>query len=242
MKHGLEMSRQAISQHLEVLEAVGLVRTRREGRYKFHYLDVGPLEQIAGRWSARREKTMNEDLRELFTRRSSSEKDEAYRALCTLFEMAEEPVEWAYEVWDELVDDLSHKEGSKRAFAAQMLARLAISDPDTRMSKDFRKVASVMRDEKTVTARHTLQSLWRVGLAGPKQKAMVLAALESRFRECGGEKNATLVRTDVITALGRLSRATGDDALEDLVDGLVESESDEGQRKKQRAAWRAATR
>ena len=32
MKHGLEMSRQAVSQHLEVLESVGLVRTRRDGR------------------------------------------------------------------------------------------------------------------------------------------------------------------------------------------------------------------
>lgn len=32
MRHGLEISRQAISQHLEVLEEAGLVRTRREGR------------------------------------------------------------------------------------------------------------------------------------------------------------------------------------------------------------------
>lgn len=49
-KHGLASSRQAISQHLDVLEAAGLVETRREGRYKFHYLDTTPLEQIAVRW------------------------------------------------------------------------------------------------------------------------------------------------------------------------------------------------
>jgi DNA-binding transcriptional ArsR family regulator len=50
MKHGLTSSRQAISQHLDVLEEAGLVRTRREGRYKFHHLDTTPLRQIVDRW------------------------------------------------------------------------------------------------------------------------------------------------------------------------------------------------
>jgi hypothetical protein len=106
------------------------------------------------------------------------------------------------------------------------------------MLRDFPRVAAVMRDDKTVTARHTLQSLWRVGLAGPEQKAMVLDALETRFRECQGEKNGTLVRTDVITALGRLSKATGDSAVEARATALMDGEADEKARKKQRAAWR----
>ncbi|MBW4718598.1 metalloregulator ArsR/SmtB family transcription factor [Saccharothrix sp. SC076] len=49
-KHGLGLSRQAISQHLAVLEAAGLVRSRRQGRYKFHELDTRPLEHIVTRW------------------------------------------------------------------------------------------------------------------------------------------------------------------------------------------------
>jgi DNA-binding transcriptional ArsR family regulator len=53
MKHGLGLSRQAISQHLAVLEAAGLVTTRREGRCKFHYLDTRPLAQIYERWPPR---------------------------------------------------------------------------------------------------------------------------------------------------------------------------------------------
>jgi DNA-binding transcriptional ArsR family regulator len=55
MKHGLELSRQAISQHLEVLEAAGLVSARREGRYKFHDLDTTPLREILERWPVRAE-------------------------------------------------------------------------------------------------------------------------------------------------------------------------------------------
>ncbi|MEO8246410.1 MAG: metalloregulator ArsR/SmtB family transcription factor [Chloroflexota bacterium] len=50
MKHQIGASRQAISQHLEVLEAAGLLRTERSGRYKFHYLETGPLREIAERW------------------------------------------------------------------------------------------------------------------------------------------------------------------------------------------------
>jgi DNA-binding transcriptional ArsR family regulator len=50
MKHGLGMSRQAVSQHLDVLEQAGLVSTRRDGRYKFHHLDTTPLDEIVARW------------------------------------------------------------------------------------------------------------------------------------------------------------------------------------------------
>jgi DNA-binding transcriptional ArsR family regulator len=39
MRYEIGSSRQAISQHLDVLESAGLVETRREGRYKFHYID-----------------------------------------------------------------------------------------------------------------------------------------------------------------------------------------------------------
>jgi DNA-binding transcriptional ArsR family regulator len=49
-KHGIASTRQAISQHLEVLEAAGLVISRREGRFKLHQLDTIPLQQIVQRW------------------------------------------------------------------------------------------------------------------------------------------------------------------------------------------------
>jgi DNA-binding transcriptional ArsR family regulator len=54
-KHGLGSSRQAISQHLEVLEAAGLVTVRREGRFKYHFIDTAPIEPIVERWLKRKE-------------------------------------------------------------------------------------------------------------------------------------------------------------------------------------------
>jgi DNA-binding transcriptional ArsR family regulator len=49
-KHALGSTRQAVSQHLGVLEEAGLVTTRRQGRYKFHHLDTAPLNVIVERW------------------------------------------------------------------------------------------------------------------------------------------------------------------------------------------------
>ena len=49
-KHSVGSSRQAISQHIDILEAAGLVRTRRDGRYKFHHADTAPLRGIVERW------------------------------------------------------------------------------------------------------------------------------------------------------------------------------------------------
>ena len=50
MGHYRVSTRQAISQHLDVLEEAGLVHVRRDGRYKFHYLDLAPLESAVTRW------------------------------------------------------------------------------------------------------------------------------------------------------------------------------------------------
>jgi DNA-binding transcriptional ArsR family regulator len=50
MREGLTLTRQAISQHLDVLESAGLLRTKREGRCKYHYLDTSPLNAIVQRW------------------------------------------------------------------------------------------------------------------------------------------------------------------------------------------------
>jgi DNA-binding transcriptional ArsR family regulator len=49
-RHGLGSTRQAVSQHLDVLEDAGLVSTERRGRYKFHYLHTAPLRVIVERW------------------------------------------------------------------------------------------------------------------------------------------------------------------------------------------------
>jgi len=54
MRHGLGSTRQAISQHLAVLEDAGLVTTERRGRTKLHYFNSEPLAAISQRWLTNR--------------------------------------------------------------------------------------------------------------------------------------------------------------------------------------------
>lgn len=49
-RHQVTLSRQAVSQHLAVLEEARLVRSRREGRTKLHSLSTAPLRSILERW------------------------------------------------------------------------------------------------------------------------------------------------------------------------------------------------
>src|SRR5262245_51779712 len=46
----LEMARQSVSKHLDILEAANLVATVRRGREKLHYLNAAPLGELAERW------------------------------------------------------------------------------------------------------------------------------------------------------------------------------------------------
>jgi DNA-binding transcriptional ArsR family regulator len=53
MRHGITSTRQAISQHLAVLEEAGLVTSRKNGRTKLHHVDTTPLREITERWPLR---------------------------------------------------------------------------------------------------------------------------------------------------------------------------------------------
>ena len=50
------MTRQGVTQHLDVLEAANLVATVRSGREKLHFLNPVPLQEIYERWIAKFEK------------------------------------------------------------------------------------------------------------------------------------------------------------------------------------------
>lgn len=50
MRQHMPLTRQAISQHLEILESAGLVRSERRGKYKLHYIRTKPFEAIVQRW------------------------------------------------------------------------------------------------------------------------------------------------------------------------------------------------
>ena len=50
LRHEITSTRQAISQHLAVLEEAGLVTSRKDGRTKLHHVNTAPLREITKRW------------------------------------------------------------------------------------------------------------------------------------------------------------------------------------------------
>jgi DNA-binding transcriptional ArsR family regulator len=56
LTEGLDMTRQAVSQHLAVLEGANLVSTVRRGREKLHYLNPVPIHAVQTRWIAKFER------------------------------------------------------------------------------------------------------------------------------------------------------------------------------------------
>ncbi len=47
---GLDMTRQAVTKHLAILEDANLVSTQRQGREKLHFINPVPINEIAERW------------------------------------------------------------------------------------------------------------------------------------------------------------------------------------------------
>lgn len=161
--------------------------------------------------------------------------NEAYYAIMAA---TDQPVAWAYEVWDEVVANLTHKDNHNRAIAAQVLCGLAKSDPDQRILRDFDALIHVTRDERFVTARHALQSLWKVGAAGSAQQARYMQSMEQRFTECATEKNCTLIRYDIIESMKKVYDATQDAAIREKALALIETEPDAKYRKKYAGVWK----
>ena len=67
----------------------------------------------------------------------SDDRELQNKAFITILKATDKPVDWAYDAWDEVVANLSHKDNHNRAIAAQVLCNLAKSDPQGRILKDF---------------------------------------------------------------------------------------------------------
>ena len=169
----------------------------------------------------------------------AADKDVQNTAFYALLAMTDQPVSWAYAVWDDMLAALRHKDNHERAIAAQVLCNLAKSDPDGRMLNDLDALIAVTKDERFVTARHCLQALWKVGVVGKPQQDKLVAGLTRRFEECVTEKNATLIRYDILQSLRNVYDVTKDAKIRETALALIETEADLKYRKKYATLWKA---
>ncbi|WP_256010478.1 hypothetical protein [Desertivirga xinjiangensis] len=153
--------------------------------------------------------------------------------------VTERPVDWAYEVWEDLLSLLKHRDNHQRAVAAKILANLAKSDPEKRMLKDLNDMIIVTRDERFVTARHSLQSLWKVAAAGKELQSKVIEYLIDRFMNSTTEKHYTLIRYDIIQVLKNLYEHTLEENVKLQALQLIGMEKDIKYKKKYLTLWKS---
>jgi hypothetical protein len=168
----------------------------------------------------------------------SDDRELQNKAFTSVLKATDKPVDWAYEVWDELLAELTDKDNHNRAIAAQVLCNLAKSDPKERLLKDFGRLLIVTKDERFVTARHCMQALWKVGVAGKKQQEIYMKGLKRRFKECITEKNCTLIRYDILQSMRNVYDAVKDEKIRQKALELIETEKDIKYRKKYATLWR----
>lgn len=181
---------------------------------------------------------MDSNIQTYFENLNSEDKNLQFEAFNYIITATKEKVDWSYDVWDQLKADLTHAGNHQRSRAAQFLSNLAISDPEKRMIEDFSAIWKVTYDPKFVTARHTLQTIWRVGLAGHEQRAIVIDHLVNRFKSCENEKNCTLIRYDIIQCLKNLYDAMMIEGIKQKALDLIELEEDPKYRKKYKTVWK----
>ncbi|MCC6805070.1 MAG: hypothetical protein IT319_19475, partial [Anaerolineae bacterium] len=116
-------------------------------------------------------------------------------------------------------------------------ANLAKSDSEGRLLTDFGALLVVTKDERFVTARHCLQSLWKVGVID-RFRQVYLDGLAVRFAECAAEKNCTLIRYDICQSLRTVYDAAPDETIRVLALKLVETEPDAKYKKKYLTLWK----
>ena len=182
---------------------------------------------------------MNENLQELFDNLWGSDRTLQNEAFFYILSLTDQPVNWAYAAWDEVIANLNHKDNHNRAIAGQLLSSLAKSDPENRLVEDFNALFKITRDHRFVTARHTMQSLWKVGAENEVLRKLYLDAMEIRYKECIKEKQCRLIRFDILTSMRKVYDLVGDDVVMEKAIKWIEQEDNLKYRKKYTRVWKS---
>lgn len=175
---------------------------------------------------------MDDTLKECINNLGSTDDQTRMHALEIILNLTERPVDWVYEVWDDILEKLHHENSFQRSIAIKVLCNLAKSDRENRLHDSLDILLAHTRDEKFITSRQCIQSIWKVAAASDKVKQKILAHLETQFIECVVGKHYNLIRQDIIQSLRLLYEVQKDDMLLTKAQSLIAQETEGRYRKK----------
>lgn len=155
LEEGLGMTRFGVMKHLKVLEAAGLVTATKSGRFKHHYLNAVPIQELADRWIAPYQKPFARFALDLKTMLETPKlmADKPDFVLVTYIRTT------ARELWDAIVNP---DKTSQYYFGGRVQADLRVGgrfyylDPKGEMNLDG-EIIEIVPERKLVT---TFKALW----------------------------------------------------------------------------------
>jgi DNA-binding transcriptional ArsR family regulator/uncharacterized protein YndB with AHSA1/START domain len=155
LESGLGMTRFGVMKHLKVLEEAKLVSSRKEGRFKYHYLNASPIQEVADRWIAPYQKPFARyalNLKAMLeSRQTMSEKPDF--VLVTYIQTT------ARELWDAIVNPEMTRQyyyGGRVQPDLRVGGRFYFLDPQGEVNLDG-EVVEIVPEKRLVT---TFKALW----------------------------------------------------------------------------------
>jgi hypothetical protein len=167
----------------------------------------------------------------LFNDLSSKEDDKRFNALTTIMEITESKVEWFDQKYEELIDKINDVNSYQRSIGLMVLCNLAKSDRHNKLSIHVEEIVKHIKDEKFITSRQCIQSIWKLAVINNENKAKIAKALSKRFIECEDENHANLIRLDIIGSLKKMNDEKNDVKIQNRIDELIGMEKNDKNRK-----------
>ena len=154
LESGLGMTRFGVMKHLRVLETANLVVTRRSGRFKHHYLNAAPIQEVADRWIAPYQKPFARFALDLKTQLESPMADKPDFVLETYIRTTPKAL------WDAIINPEKtaqyYYKGRVQASDLRVGGRFYYLDPQGEVNLDG-EIVEIVPEKKLVT---TFKALW----------------------------------------------------------------------------------
>ena len=174
----------------------------------------------------------------LITDISSKEKNKQNYAYIELLAQCGNKVDWAQMYWGTLVEYLESNDNRLRSIACQLLCNLSQSVNGETIVRDFDKITALTYDERFVTLRHSLLSIYKIAFKNDEMFTKVIEYYKKRFMDAEEHKNCTLIRSDIVETLQKLHDYNRDGNVKKTVKEMIEKEKDVKYKKKYEAKLR----
>ncbi len=175
------------------------------------------------------------EIDQLFIDLKSANDSIRYKAFKELLSVTENKVLWIYDKWFELTEKLDSTNSYARSIGIMVLANLAKSDGDNRISSILDRYLEFFEDEKFITSRQCIQHVWKIAVIQASNRDKIIQRLIDSYTDNKHLKShASLIRQDIISSLYQIYQHAGDNNLLAAIDELINSENDVKLQKKLR--------